>query len=181
MNHLMIDNETMGTGADAVLISIGAIAFNPDTGWVDDHGGIELFPTFQDQLDAKRVVCPDTFMWWLKQSDEARRGVTSARRASVAGCMESLRDYWNRMNCKFVWSHGATFDVPQIESMMEGERIPWRFYNIRDTRTLWHLCPIDKPEATKHTALADAVEQATRTLAAWQKIKLVAGPEIPLL
>ena len=32
MQHIMIDNETLGTRADSVIISIGAVKFNPRPG-----------------------------------------------------------------------------------------------------------------------------------------------------
>lgn len=38
MNHLMIDLETLGTSADAVILSVGAVKFDLESDKIDDEG-----------------------------------------------------------------------------------------------------------------------------------------------
>ncbi len=63
----------------------------------------------------------------------------------------------------FPWSHGASFDVVLCEAVFErlGIRTPWKFWNVRDTRTLYDFTG-EKParDRNHHHALYDAVAQA---------------------
>jgi len=69
--HIMIDLETMGTRPDAPIIAIGAVSFDVDTDWVwrTFYVNIDL----QSAVSAGAKIDPSTVMWWMKQSDEARR------------------------------------------------------------------------------------------------------------
>jgi hypothetical protein len=64
--------------------------------------------------------------------------------------------------CDKVWSHGAVFDIVIIEDLLRqmGRTEPWKFWNCRDTRTLFDLADPDMPQAAKHNALEDAKRQA---------------------
>jgi hypothetical protein len=168
--HAMIDIETLDTRPTSVILSIGIIAFNPETGWIDSGGGIEIFPDRQEQMDEGRTMSWDTVAWWLQQSEEARKNVTRPRggfdkREKV---LTVLHDYWNRMNCKYVWGHGPAFDISLVEDYLKYTSIPWKFYNVRCTRTMWHYSPVEKTATTAHTALADATEQAQRIITSWR-------------
>ena len=41
-----------------------------------------------------------------------------------------------------------------------GQAVPWDYYNVRDTRTLFELAEPDMPAFSGHHALYDAVKQA---------------------
>ena len=73
MNNIMLDLETMGSGPRAAIVSIGAVFFDLQTG--------ELGAEFEVAVDLRESVKfgemnADTVLWWLEQSDEARRQVT---------------------------------------------------------------------------------------------------------
>jgi len=79
----------------------------------------------------------------------------------------------------YVWGNGSTFDISMLEHafVQLGLHIPWKYYNIRDCRTIQMLAEdlIDrndvKFEGEKHNALHDARWQAAYTSAMWVAIK----------
>jgi hypothetical protein len=90
--------------------------------------------------------------------------------------MEILYKFgWNR---RAVWSHGAPFDVVAIESGMRQtlsypNPIPWPFYTVRDTRTLFEIAGVklsDGGHTTTHKAVEDAERQAIVVQKAYQKL-----------
>lgn len=75
MNHLMVDLETMGNGPYAPVISIGAVFFDPNTG----ETGEEFSVNISLESSMRYLARPDasTILWWLEQSEEARKSLTS--------------------------------------------------------------------------------------------------------
>jgi hypothetical protein len=64
---------------------------------------------------------------------------------------------------KRVWSHGAGFDVIICEHLFRkmGKAIPWQFWEVRDTRTLFDIgINPNRPPVLAHHALEDAWNQA---------------------
>ena len=66
MNHLMIDLETLGTLADSVVLSVGAVKFDLDSDAVDERGFYGSV-SIDSNLEAGRRIEEDTLLWWLKQ------------------------------------------------------------------------------------------------------------------
>ena len=70
MPDVMIDIETMGLRPNAPMISLGAVAF--------DSRAMMLGERFYENVSLASavaqgaVVDPDTVMWWMQQSDDAR-------------------------------------------------------------------------------------------------------------
>ena len=177
LNHMMIDLETMGTTPDSVVLSCGAVMFDPESGVVMDKLSKHWVLQIQNQLDAGRVISGDTLKWWIGQSDEAIRSWNKGEGscANLVEFRENMDTYWCRSKAKYVWSHGSIFDVAILENMMEGQT-PWKFWDIRDTRTLLHAAGIDqglrdyRDKSSHHNAEADAIAQATAICDAWKKV-----------
>lgn len=172
MTDIMIDLETMGTGTRQIaIVSVGAIAFEaeglPGTAGTAARSQIYHNVALQSCLDLGLKVTGDTIMWWLKQSAEARAGLSDPVPQPVKNVLDRLsefcRAHLGRDGC--VWSHGATFDVPILEEiyLLLGEKIPWRFYMVHDTRTIFdrtEKLPSVMSRVGGHNALADALAQA---------------------
>ena len=174
--HVMLDLETLGVAKDAVVCSVGAVVFNPDTGELKDE--FHQHVDWQSALTAGRTITASTVQWWLGQSDEARK-------ALIAGTKNALP--WNQVLDNFaaffprwayVWGNGATFDVTLMETgyACRGKGYaPWSFGNVRDVRTIQHLAapfyPEVELEGVAHDALADAKHQAQVVSAMWQHLK----------
>jgi hypothetical protein len=79
-----------------------------------------------------------------------------------------IREAFDRLykfcwGAKRVWSHGAGFDVIILEWYFRkiGKAIPWSFWEVRDTRTIFDLgINPNRPPVLKHHALEDAWNQA---------------------
>lgn len=172
-NDIMIDLETLDTSPFCVILTIGAVRFDPKgTGVVER---LELRPTIEEQTDIhKRFINEDTLRWWGTQSEEAREEALGDRgRLPFSECMDTLyRFCWNR---RAVWSNGASFDIVVCETAWAqlGMRIPWPFYTVRDTRTLYEVAGVklkDGGHVTSHKAVEDAERQAIVVQQAYAKL-----------
>lgn len=177
-NDIMIDLETLHTTPDCVVLSIGAVRFDPKGQGVVER--LELKPTVEDQTEIyKRAISDDTIRWWSTQNPSAlEEAFDENGRQPFAECMETLYKFcWNR---RAVWSNGAPFDLVVMEHAWrqtsdKPNPIPWPFYTMRDTRTLWEIAGVslkDKKYATKttHKAVEDAEHQAIVVQDAYRKL-----------
>ena len=79
MNHLMIDLETMGNKPNAPIVSIGAVFFEPSTGELGEE--FYRVVSLKSSMDGGAVPDPDTIMWWMQQSEEARSAINDKNAA----------------------------------------------------------------------------------------------------
>lgn len=178
-NNIMIDLETLDTSPYCVILTIGAVRFDPKgTGVVER---LDLRPTIEEQTEIyNRIINEDTLRWWSTQSPEAmEEALGDQGRIPFRDCMEQLYKFcWNR---KAVWSNGASFDVVACETAFRQtlteypNPIPWPFYTVRDTRTLYEIAGVslkDKKYGTKttHRAVEDAEHQAIVVQDAYKKL-----------
>ncbi|WP_250663324.1 3'-5' exonuclease, partial [Escherichia coli] len=75
MNHLMVDLETMGNGPYAPVISIGAVFFDPNTGETGEEFSVNI--SLESSMRYRARPDASTILWWLEQSEEARKSLTS--------------------------------------------------------------------------------------------------------
>lgn len=182
MKHVMIDIETLGTDANAAILAIGAIRFDPDTGETGDSFFGKI--TLSSNIDVGRTVDSSTLEWWLKQSDDARRETFFGDEALIA--ILTRFSAWLTA-CErpavYVWGNGSDFDIALLSNAFQGVRmpIPWQFWNARDVRTMVHLTrgAIKKTdvefEGTKHNAFCDALHQARYVSLMWQHLRRARG------
>jgi hypothetical protein len=172
-NDIMIDIESLDTSPYCVILTIGAVRFDPKgTGVVER---LELRPTIEDQTEVyNRVINDDTIRWWSTQNPAAlEEAMGEQGRESFKECMEKLYKFcWNR---RAVWSNGASFDCVVMETAWQqlDMRIPWPFYTVRDTRTLYEVAGVklkDGGHVTSHKAVEDAERQAIVVQKAYKKL-----------
>ena len=172
-NDIMIDMETLDTSPYCVILTIGAVRFDPKGSGVVEK--LELRPTIEEQTEKfNRVINDDTIRWWGEQSPEAiEEAMGDKDRIPFKECMEILyRFCWNR---RAVWSNGASFDVVVAETAWRqlDMRIPWPFYTVRDTRTVYEMAGVklkDGGYKTTHKAVEDAERQAIVVQQAYAKL-----------
>lgn len=179
---IMLDIETLGTGPNAAILSIGALAFlaggplieyPENLGWTF-HMGVDLSETPES---LRGVITPSTVEWWLQQSDAARQSVLNgfAFRSPLGFVLEELNQ-WIRSFGRFeelrLWSYGPTFDETIVRSAFErhGITFPLSYRQSRCCRTLqdtaWELTGWMLPprEGLAHNALDDCKQQATNVV-----------------
>lgn len=167
MNDIMIDLETMGTSPSAAIVAVGAVGFDLKTG--------ELGAVFYHVVDLASsmgeggVVDAPTVLWWLKQSDDARRALTNADEVlPIEEVLMEFDDYIQTFTDGAdkvrIWGNGASFDNVILSTAYARLHMqqPWMFWNDRCYRTVKNLFPDIKPEhsGVAHHALDDAKAQA---------------------
>jgi hypothetical protein len=170
--HLMIDMETMAVSPNAVVLSLGAVHFNPYSGGYGDKIYFKIDLDDQDKLG--REIDPKTLEWWSRQDPAIMEEAFSEDgRIPLVDAMDQFQKFsWG---CDAFWSHGATFDLVIIENIFRqlGKPLPWNYWQLRDTRTLFDLgFDPDMPQGSKHDALQDAIRQAVGVQNIYAKMKI---------
>ena len=76
--HAMIDLETLGTKPDCVVLTLGAIKFNPYKQTEPDKG-LYIRLNVDEQTKMGRSVDDGTLEWWGKQDKAIRDEALGAR------------------------------------------------------------------------------------------------------
>ncbi len=182
--HIMLDIETLGLKPGAPVLTIGAVSFCPHTGGILDTLYLAIDPDLA--CEAADFVDPDTEAWWAEQPDAAREQAFAGTMRPHEAALRLLDFISGYENVK-VWGNGATFDISILEHWLQsiaGEgSVPWKFWNIRDVRTVKGLFPdvvnrddFDLSSMVAHHALDDALFQVRYTSAG-----VIAGDAVNLL
>lgn len=158
--HLMLDMETLAVSPNAVVLSLGAVHFDPYGDLIDNELYFKIDLDDQDKL--AREIDPNTLDWWAKQDPNIMEEAFSPNdRIPLLEAMERFHKFaWG---CEAFWSHGATFDLVIIEHIYRqlNKPLPWNYWQLRDTRTLFDLgWDPQMPKDKKHDALQDSIRQA---------------------
>jgi hypothetical protein len=161
MSDLMIDIETLSIKPNAVVLTLGAVQFDPfspvETFFSETYFRFDI----EEQLDLDRDVNEDTIEWWGKQSDESKlEALTDEGRVKFSEYSAILTKLV--VNSKRVWAQGPTFDMCILENLyrQKSTPIPWQYYNVRDSRTLLQALGDSRNAGAKaHNALEDCKEQ----------------------
>jgi hypothetical protein len=182
MNHLMIDLETMGNKSNAAIVAIGAVEFEITSGKM----GKEFYTRvdLQSSIDHGLVMDASTVMWWLGQSEEARKEICKTG--------ENIKHALGQLNVfignKYyhVWSNSARFDLSILATAyakinpsfftMRFRDLPWDFRKERCVRTYLALDPsardFSKFNGTAHNAVDDCKFQIDYCSNIHQRINL---------
>lgn len=159
MQNLMLDIETLSTRANAIILSIAAVRFEFKSDKIE---------TFNVNIDPKScakygmVKDADTVRWWQEQNSEALKGfmkdpISLEDALTQLSIFADPKDVW--------WCNGANFDYPIIEWSYKAldRRVPWKYWNLRDVRTIYAICDLNMKEyprvGTYHNALDDCLTQ----------------------
>lgn len=172
---VMIDIETLGTSPGAAVLSIGAVMF----------GQAGLGETFYAPIllssctAAGLTIDPGTVTWWMKQSDAARAAAFREDAEALPVVLYRFTAWFTESGAERTWCHGATFDAPLLEAAYKvcGMTPPWKYWNVRDTRTLYEQAgvKVDRERGTHHNALDDARVQAEAAVVALQRMQNARG------
>jgi len=160
---IMLDLETLGTRPGCVILTLGAVKFDPYT--LSDPGpGIYFRVDVDEQTALGREVQEDTLNWWLQQVEDVREEALGEHdRVSLDTMYRDLNRFL--VGANNIWAQGPLFDFAILEHLYRqmGWPTPWHYWQIRDSRTLFgvHGDPRVKGKAGLHNALEDCVSQAT--------------------
>jgi len=154
---LMVDLEGLGTGPETTILTIAAQEFDPlERGRLGRHYYARV--TLESQEG--RSIEQGTIDWWATQPDEVKEEAFSEEnRIPLQQALEELhRLMWHS---KRVWAQGPTYDMNILEHAYKsfGMPLPWKYYSVRDSRTLFSLAPNLNTYPASHHALEDTRRQ----------------------
>jgi hypothetical protein len=160
----MIDLETLATSTDAVVLTIGAVKFDPFGSDIKEPAMDSFYVKIDiDSCDELGLVAnDDTIAWWAQQDKAAQaEAFEGADRIHIREAFDQLYKFcWG---AKRVWSNGAAFDIPICEHVYKklNKAVPWQYWAVRDVRTAFDLgINPHRPPVLAHHALQDAWNQA---------------------
>lgn len=183
--HFMVDIETMSIHVNALILSVGVVAFDIKTGKVIEPHFYRVVD-MEDQSSYHRVVDASTLSWWLSRDDDgnlrAEQLVDMFDEEESHPLDEVLRDLGLMIREHqlkktinppspepkkiMMWAKSPQFDLSVLKSAYEDVQmmVPWTYKDEMDLRTLMSLYDgkkIDfKIPGQKHNALHDAMLQA---------------------
>lgn len=172
---VMLDLETLSTRPESVILTIGAVKFDP---WGDDveaEAGLYHRVNVDEQLALGRHVQEETVQWWGNQPAEVfEEAMGENGRVSLETMCADLNRFLVGVNN--IWCQGPAFDIVILENLYRQlvKPTPWQFWQIRDSRTLFgvHGDPRDKDRKAAHNALMDCYYQAIGVQEVYKKARV---------
>lgn len=160
---VMLDLETLSTRPESVILTIGAVKFDPFGKEVDTDSGLYYRVNVDEQLAMDRHVLESTIEWWGKQPEDVRdEALGEHERTSLEDMTVGLNRFL--VGVENIWCQGPAFDIVILENLYRqlSKPTPWHFWQIRDSRTLFgvHGDPREKGRTGAHNALIDCYYQA---------------------
>jgi exodeoxyribonuclease VIII len=167
----MLDIETLGVTPNSTIIQIGAVRFsleNPDV--KPEEFCINVSPKSCKEFGL--ITDAKTIDFWKNQPAEVIRSVMS-NPVNLEYALAQLNNFiggYNKDN--EIWTNGTVFDISMLEwsYRVTGIECPWRYFQIRDVRTIMSVARFDWKNfpriGMQHNALSDCYTQ----IAALRKI-----------
>lgn len=172
--HGTIDLETLDTKPGATILSLGAVKFDPKSD-SEPHSELYIKIDIDEQDKLGRSVSDSTIEWWSKQDPAAMEEAFDPEgRLSVEEALRQVTKWC--VGLDVLWGQGYGFDMTILEDMYRsvGMPIPWNFWQVRDSRTLFAACNKDPRKIlgqnNLHNALADAYFQGKGIQLAYKEI-----------
>lgn len=182
--NIMIDLETMGISQDSMILTIGAIEFNKkgeaSNNLFYERINLDTYKPYKSSFGFDQ----STIIWWMNQNEEAKHEAFSTiDRKNIKDTILAFDKWVAKINERAVpqiWSHGSIFDVVLLEHHFSvfGIKIPWKYWNVRDTRTLYDIAGvktnnINSPSSyPPHHALGDCLKQIEAYKLSMQNISI---------
>lgn len=112
MIELSLDNETLATTHDAVVLTIGAVLFEGERVIETAHLKLDI----DAQLLNGRKVSGSTIEWWLSQGEDAKKGLAMATPVVLSTAYATLREFGSK--AEQVWARPGMFDLPMLRHLL---------------------------------------------------------------
>lgn len=174
MNHATIDIETIDTVPQSTILSVGGVKFNPKT-FDDPTDQLYFKISIDDQHQYGRTHSDSAISWWASKQDPAvmEEAFDQSGALLVVQALDYIRKWL--VGVDVLWAQGYGFDYIILEDMYRGasQPIPWNFWQLRDSRTLFSLCKSDPRKQftfQAHNAGADAYYQSKAIQLAYKEL-----------
>ena len=174
-NHVLVDLETVGTGHNAALLSIGAVRF-------DNAGLHDTFYVNVDPIDsiAKGAVADQRTMGWWKTQNADLQALMTIDQLPLTVALTKFTAWFDKVDKSYIWGFGPSFDCAILEDNYKlcGLRSPWTYRQERCGRTIIQFDPDKKhkkerrPGHYEHHALYDAIYEAGQIVAILKELNL---------
>ena len=152
----MIDLEGLATGPETTILTIAAQAFDPfGTGYYNQ----QYYARITLESQPNRSIEQGTIDWWATQPAAQAEAFMEEGRIDLDQALDSLgKLIWHS---NFIWMNGPTYDATILEHAYKsyGKPLPWKYYKVRDARTVYSLWPDCPRPPTSHHALEDCRRQ----------------------
>jgi exodeoxyribonuclease VIII len=168
---LMIDLEGLGTGPETCILTIAAQGFDPlGSGYYADKF---YYARVTIESQPNRTIEQGTIDWWATQPAVVREEAFAEEgRIPLDQALDELgRLIWHS---KRIWAQGPTYDMTILEHAYKSysKPLPWQYFSVRDSRTVFSLWPgLEAPPAT-HNALEDCRRQISMLQDTLQYLKV---------
>lgn len=154
---VMVDIEGLATGPETTILTIAAQEFDPlERGLL----GRDFYVRVDLESQEGRTIEQGTIDWWATQPLAVREEAFNEQdRVSLRDALQGLhRVVWH---ARRVWAQGPTYDMNILEHAYKSLAmpLPWRYYAVRDSRTLFGLVPSLEKYPASHHALEDCRRQ----------------------
>ena len=154
---VMVDIEGLATGPETTILTIAAQEFDPlERGLL----GRDFYVRVDLESQEGRTIEQGTIDWWATQPAAVREEAFNEQdRVPLRDALQGLhRTLWH---ARRVWAQGPTYDMNILEHAYKSLAmpLPWKYYSVRDSRTLFGLVPSLEKYPASHHALEDCRRQ----------------------
>ena len=171
--HATIDLETIDTSPSSTVLSLGGVKFNPLDN-TEPHSEMYFKISIDDQDKLGRTASDSTIEWWSRQDPKIMEEAFDQKDCiTVTEALNKIKKFV--VGVDTLWGQGYGFDYTILEDMFRQAKtpIPWNFWIIRDSRTLFSMCKQDPRKLIQndlHNALADAYYQSKAIQIAYKEL-----------
>lgn len=169
-----IDLETLATSAEAVVLEIGCVLFDPATG--------EMGPEYHAEVDLRgpdnrlRGIDGETLGWWAARMKDGHdmpglHGGVSLWEA-LQGLAAFMKAHTNSEDVE-MWAWGSDFDFAILRHAHDEAQLalPWRYGRQCDARTFCKKLFVPRRGPVMHQALGDARQEAGAVMEAMEALR----------
>ena len=162
--HLVLDIETLGVEYGSTVLSIGAVC-----------GDKEFYVNNIATHVYKGEINHDTVKWWLTVPSETARKELYSQNQNNAMCdvLDNFIKFVEKVEPDYFWGNSPDFDFGHLEYWLKKhhKRIPWKFYQLRDIRTIKEFVEVEPLDnELKHIAIEDARHEHKILMAFLKKV-----------
>ena len=170
----MIDLETLSTTPDAVILTVGGVKFDPHHS-VEPYQPMYFRVNVDEQTAIGRNVMQQTLDWWATQPADVRDEALGDNDRIHLDAMIKNINKWS-VGVDVFWCQGPLFDYAILQHLYKQMEtpVPWNYWQIRDSRTLFSLVPRDPNEKRTglHNALEDCYFQARKVQQVFRDLEI---------